>query len=80
MCSNLTEKQYYFENKKYTKEEYNNIINKYPLGKYNNIKKLKNQFKEIIENALHKATNNLNSNNVYGNLVHNSKDCMICFD
>lgn len=80
MCSNLTEKQYYFRNKKYSQKEFEEIIIKYSLEDNENINKLEKEFKEMTKNALHKATNNIKSENVYGNLIHDSKNSIICFD
>jgi hypothetical protein len=78
---NLRNKQYYFKNQPYTKEEYQKKISKWNLNSFNDRQKLLEQWRDLIENkSKHRFAVIENSNNVSGNMIFNSKNTFHAFD
>lgn len=77
-CAHLKNKQYCIFNKQYTKEEYTQKVQKLQnLTPEENLKKL-----EGIKNMFPLGPTHVTSseNSIYGNHVHHSKNCYMCFD
>ncbi len=75
MCSNLRNKKYYILNKKYTKEDYEKILNQYDFGEYSETEKFTKIFlKNIKEKTIHKNLYIENSENCKGDYIFNSKN------
>ncbi len=81
MSSNLRNQQYFFKNKKFTKEEYFKKVSDYKLDTYNGIQKAKEEFDSMVkEKAFHKFSFVYASQNVIGDYVHNAKNIKNSFD
>jgi hypothetical protein len=80
MCWNLRGKSFCIENIQYNREEYKERLNKYKLGSYIEIQKLKNKFEEIVrEQVIHRENFNYKTYNSDGNFLINTKNCHNCF-
>jgi len=78
---NLRNKQYFFRNKKLSKEEYEKEISALRLDSYSGISEVKKSFEDIVENkAIHRFAQIYNSHNITGDYIYNSKDVRISFD
>ncbi len=81
MSSNLRNKQYYFKNKKLTKEEYEETIRNLNLDQYSEVEKSKKYFYDMYKNqAIHKYAQILNSVDVSGENIRNSRNVKYSFD
>ncbi len=80
MSSNLRNKSYCFENVQYSKEEYAEKIKQYDLGSFDTIQKLKIQFNDLKNKAIHKYANIINSHNVTGDNITGATDSRHVFD
>jgi len=80
-CSNLINKSYCIWNKQYPKEEYVEKLKEFNLESRQSIEKLKKKFwEEIYPRAVHRFAYIVGSSRVTGNNIHNSKNCLNCFD
>lgn len=80
MCWNLRGKQYYIFNKPYSKEEYAQKIKEFDTGTWSGLSKLKEEFNRILrEEAVHRATHNVQVANVYGNFLAETRNCFNCY-
>ena len=79
MCANLRNKNFCIENVQYSKDEYENKILEYELGKRSKITELKNQFKNLKLNAIHKEHHNQKTENSTGDYLIECKDCEDCY-
>ncbi|OGG38155.1 hypothetical protein A2116_00075 [Candidatus Jorgensenbacteria bacterium GWA1_49_17] len=76
MCWNLRNRQYYFFNEPYSKDEYLKKIKAFNLGSRKIIEELKTKFNEIIrDKAVHRANFNVRSENSIGNYLTNCNRC-----
>jgi hypothetical protein len=80
LCSNLRNKNYYIENIQYSKEEYLKKKKELALNTREGIEKTKNKFQKIWEDALHRDLKLINTTNVIGDHVENSRNCYNVFD
>ncbi|MFZ2072764.1 MAG: hypothetical protein WA101_03205 [Minisyncoccia bacterium] len=78
-CVNLRNQKYCVFNKQYTKEEYKEEIKKWDLGSYKTIEKAKRKFMEVYYKIPRKFALILNSENVSGDDIQNTKNCKNCF-
>lgn len=79
MSWNLRNKQYCIRNKQYSKEEYEEELKKINFDSYENIKILKNEFKNILQNeVVHRKNFNFKTHNSNGDYLQNVKDCFNC--
>jgi hypothetical protein len=78
-CINLRNQKYRIFNIQYTKEEYNIGIQKWDLGSYEIIKKAQEKFMELYYKTPRRFALILNSVNVTGEDIQNSKNCINCF-
>lgn len=79
-CSNLRNKQYYFFNKPYSKEEYFKKIKDFDLGSFSNIQVAQKNLREILLKSIHRYANIVKCVATTGDNVLNAKNCKICFD
>lgn len=79
MCIGLRGEKYCFQNKRYSKEEYENILNSYQLNTYEGREKAKKDFKEFILKYPRKYAHITHSVKVSGDLLSNSKNSQYCF-
>ncbi|MFA7285445.1 MAG: hypothetical protein WC011_01170 [Candidatus Paceibacterota bacterium] len=79
MCIGLRGEKYCFKNKKYTKEEYEKILSTYELNTYEGRQRAKKEFKEFILKYPRKYAHIIQSLNVTGDLLSNSKNSQNCF-
>jgi hypothetical protein len=80
LSTNLRNKSYCIENTQYTKEEYFKKKNELGLNTRSGIEKLKIKFEEMWREALHKHLKLVNTSNVLGDHVTNSKNSYYVFD
>jgi hypothetical protein len=80
LSTNLRNKSYYIENIQYTKEEYFKKKQELALNTRSGIKKARIRFDELWQNALHKHLKLINTNNVLGDHVSNSRNSHYIFD
>mgnify|MGYP006053937181 CR=1 FL=1 len=81
LSSNLRNQQYYFKNKKLSKEEYQNRVKELHLETYTGFENTKKEFDSIVEgDTIHKYAFIYASQNVTGDYIHNKKKKKNCFD
>ncbi len=81
MSSNLRNKNYYFFNQPYSKEEYLKKIKEFNLGSFKEREQLYGKYLGMIkEQALHRFAIIERSNNVSGNVISDSKNVHQVFD
>jgi len=80
LCTNLRNKNYCIENIQHTKEEYLKKKKELALNTRDGIEKARNKFKELWEEALHRDVKLVNTTNVVGDHVYNSRNCYNVFD
>lgn len=73
-CAGLRNKEYHIENKKYSKEEYEKIVNKELLTSYENFKKIEKEYYDFLSKVPHRALFNKNAENCIGNKLYNCKN------
>lgn len=77
---NLRNKEFYFLNKKCTKEEYTKKIKTLELEKYSNLRNMRTNFLEFSKKFPEKFTQVLQNQNCTGNHLYNSKNAENCWD
>ncbi len=80
LCTNLRNKSYCIENTQYTKEEYLEKKKELALNTREGIEKAKIRFQELWKEALHRDLKLINTINVVGDHVENSRNCYSVFD
>jgi len=78
-CVNLRNQKYSIFNKKLTKEEYEKEIKKWNLGSYSIQKKAEKKFYELYYKTPRRFALIVNSVNVTGDDIKNTKNCQGCF-
>jgi hypothetical protein len=78
-CVNLRNQKYYIFNKKYSKEDYLEEIKKLDLGSYKIIEKVKQKFMELYLKTPRRFALIINSVNVTGDDIKNTKNCRNVF-
>jgi len=79
MCSNLHNKKFYIYNKKYSEEEYNDIIEWLQKFTNSNLAKYKKEFSNLVKNTI-QSPNIHNSENCSGDTINWSKNVLHSFD
>ncbi|MEA3399163.1 MAG: hypothetical protein U9R00_01470 [Patescibacteria group bacterium] len=79
MCSNLRNKQYYFKNEQYSKEEYQQKISEFNLGSNSSKEKAIWEFENFNKNTIRKNLNIINSVNCTGDNIVDSKNTFLSF-
>jgi len=81
LCFNLRNKSFCILNKQYSREQYQEEINKYNLSSRESRDVLYKAFLDIIRNqSIHKSAIIEKSNNCTGNILYNSKNAKYYFD
>jgi len=80
LCTNLRNKNYCIKNVQYTKEEYFQKRKELLLDTRSGIEKSKVKFFELWKNSFHKNLKLINTTNVIGDHVKNSRNCYDVFD
>ncbi len=80
LCANLRNKSYCIENIQYSEEEYLERKNKLALNTRSGIEKAKIKFNKLWQGAFHKHLKLINTTNVIGDHVENSRNCYSVFD
>jgi hypothetical protein len=80
MCWNLRNQKYCILNQQYSKEEYENKLEEYNLNSREAIEEFKEEFlNHIKQDAVHRLSYNIQSNNSEGNILTNVKNCYKCY-
>jgi hypothetical protein len=79
-CSNLRNQSYCMWNDQLSKEEYSKRLAEYNLKDYKIIFELKNKFRELCLNSLHRFAVQIKVVNSTGDNLEGTKNCKICFD
>jgi len=79
-CVNLRNKSNCIFNEQYTKEEYEKKLKDLSDGSFGTLQKIKAKFSDFEKQAVHRFAVMVNSQNVTGNNVYNTKNCQNCFD
>lgn len=80
-CSNLKDKNYYINNKKCTRFEFEKLKKEIFNGSYKNLQKVISYFSEKVKKtAFHRYVHNLNCENVRGDHVFDCRNCFDCFE
>lgn len=77
LCSNLRNAEYYFENKKYSKQEYEDKIKQYLPLVSSKVKELKVEFQKVIDNSIARDITQIKSENCTGDYL---KACRRTYD
>src|SRR3989338_5272344 len=80
LSTNLRNKSYCIENVQYSKEEYFKKKKELELNTRSGIKKANKKFEKLWQNAFHKHLKLINTNNVVGDHVSNSRNAYYIFD
>ena len=76
MCWNLRNKEYCILNEQYSKEDYETKLKDLHLNSRHFLSELRQQFRrKLREKAIHRADENMNSENCSGNYITDSKNC-----
>ena len=78
-CVNLRNQKFCIFNKQYSKEEYKKEIKKWDLRSHRNILEAKEKFWELYYKTPRRFALILNSTNVSGDDIKNTKNCKNCF-
>src|SRR3989344_1932578 len=80
MSWNLRNKRYCILNQQYSKEEYFEKIKEFDLKSYSAVEQLKKEFwGHVREDAVHRATYNIQTTNSSGNFLFEDKNCRSCY-
>ncbi|PID70179.1 hypothetical protein CSB37_03315 [bacterium DOLZORAL124_38_8] len=79
-CVNLRNKQYYFLNKKLSKENYEKELKKLNLSKYSSVAGLRDKFQKFVEQYPQRCLEIFFSENCVGDFIQKSKNCYDCFE
>jgi len=80
LSSGLRNKQYYIENKSYSKEEYLEKIKSFDSGKRSAVSTVKERFNEVKKQAVHKENNNFQVEECTGDYLIQCKNCTNCYN
>ncbi|MBD3360837.1 hypothetical protein GF366_03480 [Candidatus Peregrinibacteria bacterium] len=79
-CVNLRNKQYYYLNEKYSKEEYKNKIKNLNIQTYKELKTARQNFQKYTKNFPQKYYNGTHNENSTGDYISNTQRCKNCFE
>ena len=80
LSSNLRNKSYVFKNQQCTKDEYFTAVKDLKLSSYSGFMNARTLFDHMRKNSISKFSKNINSVNVTGDNIINSKDIFNCFE
>ncbi len=78
-CVNLRKQKYRLWNEQLSKPEYLKQMEYWDLGSYQRLEEAKAKFRSLYLSMPHKYAHALNSNNVSGDIIRDTKDCQTCF-
>lgn len=78
--SNLANKSYYAFNKPCTKEEFKLIKEKYINGSWQSFKQALSDYRQMRKDTIHRYAHALNCENIVGDHLYDSKNCINCFN
>ena len=79
-CSNLRNKSYCIFNEQYRREEYTKKLAELNLGSYKSLQDLSEKFHDMKLKAINRFAYLINTQNVVGDNVEDSRNCYYCFD
>lgn len=79
MCAGLRNKKYYFKNKQYSKEEYEDIIKSYRLDTFSGVEKARKEYEEFILQYPRRFAWTRQNDNSNGDIVSYSKNTKDCY-
>lgn len=79
LCTNLRQKEYYFENQPLSKVEYEARVRDL-LASHTRMEEMKKQLAEKRAGMIHRFANVVNSEHCTGDYIENSQQCFDCFD
>ncbi len=79
LSGNIRNKSYVFRNNQLTKEEYQQAVAELKLETHSGQQKVKEEFKKMTQNAIHKYAHIKNSVNAVGDFIENSKNVYNCY-
>ena len=79
-CSNLRSKSCCMWNEQLSREEYNKRLAEFDLTDYQTVLKLKDKFKSMYMESLHRFANQIKVVNSTGDNIEGVKNCKVCFD
>jgi hypothetical protein len=80
MCAGIHDKKFYFKNKQYSKEEYEQILASYNLDTWSGVERAQKEHDEFILKYPRRYADNLrNDGNVTGDVISYSKNIKNCF-
>lgn len=80
LCVGMRNKEYCFENKQLSKEEYSGKMKEIDLGSYNEYQKWRGKLKELESVHFFKEFHGHNTENSFGDYLINCKNAFACFD
>ena len=78
-CTSLRKQKYWIWNKRVAKDEYVEAMKYWDLGSYKRLEEAKDKFKNLYASVPHRYAHVLNSVNVSGDIIRDSKNCQVCF-
>ena len=79
-CTNLRNKQYCIFNEQYTKDKYAKKLDEIKITTTEGIMAVRSRFQELRGRAIHRYAHLVNTVNVQGDNIEDSKNCSYCFD
>ncbi len=79
MCFGLRNKKYHFQNKQYSKEEYEKILNEYKLDTFSGVERAKKEFDLFLMKFFRRYAQVLQCLNCTGDILSYSKNSKKCF-
>jgi uncharacterized Fe-S cluster protein YjdI len=80
MCTDQRNKQCYYKNQQYSREEYKKIIDSYKLDTYEGQQRALKEFEDFLKKFPRKNLTITRSENVSGDSISDSKDCRNVFN
>lgn len=78
-CVNIRKQKYCLWNKQLSKEEYQKEMQYWDLGSFERLTEAKNRFKELYLAIPHRHAHIVNSYDVTGDIIRDTKNCKTCF-
>jgi hypothetical protein len=79
VCSELRNKKYYFKNKKYSKDEYEKILQEYRLDTYSGMERARKEYDDFLFKNPKRYVQTFQNVNCTGDNISNSKNSHNCF-
>ncbi len=78
-CVNLRKQKYCLWNEKLSKEKYREQIKYWDIGSYKRLQEAEEKFISLYLSTPHRYAHIINSQNVTGDVLRDTKDCKMCF-